>query len=114
MKTIGLFIHFQLIFCLCLLGQVNQKSKFQNGYVKNDGKYVGPHYKTAPNKTNIDNYSTKTNLNPYTGKKGTKAKDYSNEAYNYGKGKDIKTGTKGGQYYESNKNRKTYVPKRNQ
>lgn len=42
------------------------------GYVKpSTGKYVAPHYKTSPNKTRLDNYSTKGNCNPYSGKKGT-------------------------------------------
>ena len=42
------------------------------GYVKpSTGRYVAPHYKTSPNRTKIDNYSTKGNYNPYSGKKGT-------------------------------------------
>lgn len=43
-----------------------------NGYVKKDGTYVAPHYRSAPNNTTSDNYSTKGNYNPYTGKVGTK------------------------------------------
>lgn len=42
------------------------------GYTKKDGTYVAPHERTAPNNTTLDNYSTKGNLNPYTGKLGTK------------------------------------------
>ena len=42
------------------------------GYTTKSGKYVQPHYRSAPNKTQKDNYSTKGNVNPYTGKKGTK------------------------------------------
>jgi hypothetical protein len=42
------------------------------GYTTKSGKYVEPHYRSAPNKTQKDNYSTKGNVNPYTGKKGTK------------------------------------------
>ncbi|TSA44824.1 hypothetical protein D4R51_03035 [bacterium] len=42
------------------------------GYYKPPtGSYVAPHYKTTPNKTKLDNFSTKGNYNPYTGKKGT-------------------------------------------
>lgn len=41
------------------------------GYVKKDGTYVAPHERTAPNDTKMDNYSTKGNVNPYTGKEGT-------------------------------------------
>lgn len=43
-----------------------------NGYTKKDGTYVAPHERTAPNNTNLDNYSTKGNVNPYTGQPGTK------------------------------------------
>ncbi len=42
------------------------------GYYKpSTGSYVAPHYKTTPNKTKLDNFSTKGNYNPSTGKKGT-------------------------------------------
>ena len=42
------------------------------GYTKKDGTYVAPHYRTAPNKTQRDNYSSKGNYNPNTGKMGKK------------------------------------------
>lgn len=42
-----------------------------NGYYRNDGTYVQPHHRTAPNNTISDNYSTKGNINPYTGQPGT-------------------------------------------
>lgn len=43
-----------------------------NGYTRKDGTYVAPHYRSAPNSTKADNWSTKGNVNPYTGKPGTK------------------------------------------
>jgi len=46
------------------------------GHIRKDGVYVPPHTRTAPNDTNVDNYSTKPNVNPYTGKAGTVAPDY--------------------------------------
>lgn len=48
------------------------QSVWVNGYTKSNGTYVQGHYRTAPNNTVNDNYSTKGNINPYTGKKGTK------------------------------------------
>ena len=42
------------------------------GYTKKDGTYVAPHQRTSPNKSKMDNWSTKGNVNPYTGKEGTK------------------------------------------
>lgn len=41
------------------------------GYTRKDGTYVQPHKQTAPNSSKLDNYSTKGNVNPYTGKEGT-------------------------------------------
>lgn len=42
------------------------------GYLKRNGTYVAPHYSTAPNRTKSDNWTSKPNVNPYTGKAGTK------------------------------------------
>jgi len=41
------------------------------GYTRRDGTYVQPHKRTAPNSSRRDNYSTRGNVNPYTGKPGT-------------------------------------------
>lgn len=41
------------------------------GHTKRDGTYVQPHHRKAPNSSKQDNYSTKGNVNPYTGKEGT-------------------------------------------
>lgn len=46
-----------------------------DGYTKKDGTYVAPHNRTAPNATKNDNWSTKGNVNPYTGQPGTKPRD---------------------------------------
>jgi hypothetical protein len=45
---------------------------YVRGYVKRDGTYVAPHFQTNPNGTKLDNWSTKGNVNPYTGQPGTK------------------------------------------
>ena len=36
------------------------------------GTYRPTHMRTSPNKAKVDNWSTKGNVNPYTGKQGTK------------------------------------------
>jgi Putative peptidoglycan binding domain len=41
------------------------------GYYKSNGTYVEPHYRSAPNGTKSDNFSTYGNVNPYTGKEST-------------------------------------------
>lgn len=43
-----------------------------SGYTKSNGTYVAPSHATNPNGTKADNWSTKGNVNPYTGKEGTK------------------------------------------
>lgn len=42
------------------------------GYFRSDGTYVQPHYRSAPNRTTLDNWSTRGNVNPYTGQVGTR------------------------------------------
>lgn len=41
------------------------------GYTKRNGTYVAPHHRTNPDTTKLNNWSTKGNMNPYTGKEGT-------------------------------------------
>lgn len=53
-------------------GKVNSSSHSVHQYTTKKGTVVHEHKATNPNKTKKDNYSTKGNTNPYTGKKGTK------------------------------------------
>ncbi|EJN22048.1 hypothetical protein PMI36_03331 [Pseudomonas sp. GM79] len=46
-----------------------------SGYTRSNGTYVKPSHATNPDFTRNNNYSTKGNLNPYTGKFGTKPRD---------------------------------------
>lgn len=53
---------------------------YVRGYYRNDGTYVAPHYRSNPNNTRSDNWSTYGNTNPHTGEMGTRRYDsYSNE-----------------------------------
>ncbi|MDR0605367.1 MAG: hypothetical protein LBG80_13790 [Bacteroidales bacterium] len=88
------------------------RNTYVSGYTKKNGTYVQPYVRTNANSTNRDNYSTKSNYNPYNGTTGTKAKDYSSDALKYGAGKTIYTGPRGGQYYYNSNGNKVYVPKR--
>jgi len=94
------------------LSHVNTEVRFQDSYTRSNGTFVESHYKTMPNSTNWDNFSTRENVNPYTGGVGSVARDYSSRAYNYGSGSTIYTGPRGGQYYINGNGNKTYVPKR--
>lgn len=42
------------------------------GHTTKTGVYVPPHNRTSPDNTKLNNWSTKGNVNPYTGKEGTK------------------------------------------
>jgi opacity protein-like surface antigen len=44
---------------------------YVQGYVRKDGTYVQPHYRSAPNNSNNDNWSVQPNYNPHTGRQGT-------------------------------------------
>lgn len=46
-----------------------------SGYTRSNGTYVAPHYQTNPNATRNDNWSTRGNVNPFTGTLGTKPGD---------------------------------------
>jgi hypothetical protein len=95
-----------------IYGSTNNNVRYQSSYTRNDGTFVTGHYRTMPNSTNHDNFSTRDNSNPFTGTTGTRARDYSSDAYNYGAGQQIVTGSRGGQYYVNGNGNKVYVPKR--
>lgn len=62
---------------LAFTGLAEAKDVHVNGYTKSDGTYVQPYTRTSPNNTINDNYSTRPNVNPYTGQPGTRQPDYS-------------------------------------
>lgn len=103
---------FLLIAMMAMTGVFAQSHRYQNGYYRNNGAYVRGHFKTRSDQTNHNNFSTRGNRNPYVGSSGRRARDYSPRAYNYGRGKNITTGPRGGQFYRNRSGRRTYVPKR--
>ena len=52
-------------------GQVSA-GEYVKGYTKSNGTYVNGYHRSSSNNTQRDNYSTKGNVNPYTGEKGHK------------------------------------------
>ena len=50
----------------------NSSSHSVMGHTRKDGAYVQPHKQTNPDKNFRNNYSTKGNQNPHTGKEGTR------------------------------------------
>ena len=43
---------------------------YVGGYYRKDGTYVKPYWRSDKNDSKFDNWSSKGNINPYTGKKG--------------------------------------------
>ncbi len=61
-----------LIGALLFSASAEARTTRVRGYYKpSTGSYVEPHYKTTPNHSKLDNFSTKGSYNPYSGKKGT-------------------------------------------
>ena len=58
-----------LIAGLVMLTSVGAQT-YVNPHVTKNGTYVEGHYRTAPNNTKVDNYSSQGNYNPYTGQAG--------------------------------------------
>lgn len=49
------------------------RSVYVSPTIRSDGTYVAPHFRTAPDRSFNNNWSTYPNVNPYTGKVGTRA-----------------------------------------
>ena len=49
---------------------------YVKGYFKSNGTYVQPHHRSDPDSSVSNNWSTKGNVNPYTGKAGTVNQQY--------------------------------------
>lgn len=56
---------------------------YVDGYTRQNGTYVQPHYRSNPNGNPYDNWSTRGNVNPYTGSYGTRNPSYDNPFSNY-------------------------------
>ena len=54
----------------------NPSGVYHQGYTTQSGTVVQPHYQSAPNNTQFDNYGTRGNRNPYTGQMGTRIPHY--------------------------------------
>lgn len=51
----------------------NLSGNYVSGHSRSDGSYVSGHYRSNPNNTQLDNWTTRGNTNPYTGSSGTRA-----------------------------------------
>lgn len=70
-KFIGVIAGIALVLGLVgFVGSAEAASRVRGYYKPRTGTYVQPHYRSSPNSSRWDNWSTKGNYNPYTGKKG--------------------------------------------
>lgn len=63
--------------------------QYVRGYYRQNGTYVNGYHRSSPNSTRLDNYSTRGNVNPYTGQRGTRSpygSSYGNNYNNYNRG----------------------------
>lgn len=68
MKKLSIFLAIVAILAVSAFGDT-----YVRGHYRKNGTYVTPHYRSNPNGSRFDNYSTKGNVNPYTGKRGTQS-----------------------------------------
>ena len=54
----------------------NPSSHYVSPHVTSQGTYVPGHQQTNPNSTQLDNFGTRGNVNPYTGSIGTRGARY--------------------------------------
>jgi hypothetical protein len=54
----------------------NPNSHYVSPHTNSNGTYVPGHHATNPNNTQLDNFGTRGNVNPYTGSIGTRGARY--------------------------------------
>lgn len=114
-------LFFFIAFLFAAANSFAQTSTYVSGYTNSNGTYVQGYYRTTPNTTRNDNYSTVGNVNPYTGTYGTKQADnyyvapskYSAPTYYstpiYSTPTTVYTGSRGSQYYIDSNGNKSYI-----
>jgi len=61
-----------ILFVLALLIAAPAYAERVKGHYRKNGTYVESYQRSNRNSSTLDNYSTRGNVNPYTGKRGTK------------------------------------------
>ncbi len=67
-QIFSLIVGMALIFGLT--GFVEARVRVRGHFRPNTGQFIMPHYRTSPNNTRLDNWSTRDNFNPNTGRRG--------------------------------------------
>jgi hypothetical protein len=71
MRRLNVAVAVLAIFLLGTISQVLAEDVRVRGYFRQDGTYVQPHMRSAPDSSYNNNWSTYPNINPYTGQQGT-------------------------------------------
>ncbi|MDQ7251018.1 hypothetical protein [Dongia sedimenti] len=71
---------------LMMVATATAQDVYVDGYYRSNGTYVQPHYRSAPDGDSSNNWTTRGNVNPYTGAVGTRNPDSSFGGGNYGNG----------------------------
>jgi hypothetical protein len=61
-------------------------SAYYQGYARQDGTYVAPHYESAPEYSDNNNWSRSPNVNPYIGQFGSYAPTFNDRSPGRGLG----------------------------
>ena len=61
-----------VVFAVVAITQVADADVYVRGYYRSNGTYVRPHWRSDPDGNPCNNWSTYPNVNPYTGKVGTR------------------------------------------
>lgn len=75
MKVYIIFIFVFILSIINSFGQTNDSHVYVRPHFRKNGTYIEGYWRTAPNNTNMDNFSTKGNYNPYTGEAGSISPD---------------------------------------
>jgi len=71
------FIFFVVaILSMTFIGQSAFADEYVRGYTRSNGTQVDSYYRSSPNSTQTDNFSTSGNVNPYTGEVGHRRAQY--------------------------------------
>lgn len=68
-------------------------AQYVRGYLRSDGTYVQGHYRSSPDNSYNNNYSTKGNNNPYTGQSGSQSRTWNDRTPQYNQNHYGTTGT---------------------
>ena len=75
MKTLSTLFTMSVLVIVILtlvITSLAEADVYVRGHYRNNGTYVRPHYRSNPDGNPHNNWSTYPNINPYTGKRGTK------------------------------------------